>query len=62
MTRLTEADEFEHSLRNHVAVIIGFAELLLADTPEDDPRHGDLREIQEAARAALALIDRMPAS
>lgn len=62
MTRQRQAEEFEHSLRNHVAVIIGFTELLLADTPEEDPRRDDLREIHEAARAALALIDRSTAS
>lgn len=49
--------EFQHALRNQIGVIVGFADLLLADLPGDDPRASDVHEIQRAARAALALID-----
>lgn len=50
-------DEFEHALRNQVAVILGFAELLLIDLTPDDSRTHDVREIQRAGRTALELID-----
>lgn len=46
----------EHALRNHLAVILGYAELLLQDAPGDDPRREDFEEILKAARSALALV------
>jgi hypothetical protein len=53
--RLLDADT-EHVLKNHMAIILGYCELLLADTPEDDPRHGDLGEMYRAANAVLAMF------
>lgn len=50
--------ETEHSVKNHLAVIVGFCELLLADTPEDDRRYQDLLEVDRAARALLAVFRR----
>ena len=50
----------EHAVKNHLAVILGFCELLLADTPEEDHRHQDLQEINRAARALIALFKREP--
>ena len=38
-----------HALSNHLAVILGFIELVLSETPMDDPRRSDLQEIQAAA-------------
>jgi phospho-acceptor domain-containing protein len=55
--------DVEHALRNHLAIILGYAELLLQDTPENDPRRPDFEEIFRAARAALHLVetrDRLP--
>lgn len=46
----------EHALRNHLAIILGYAELLLQDAPDDDPRREDFEEILKAARSALVLV------
>ncbi len=48
--------ETEHTIKNHLAVIVGFCELLLAETPEDDPRHADLREVNTSAQAIVAIF------
>jgi hypothetical protein len=45
-----------HALSNHVSVILGFIELVLADTPPEHPHHRDLVEIRDAAVHAAALI------
>lgn len=50
-----------HALRNHLAVVVSFAGLLLEDLPESDPRHGDVLEIQNAALAAMAVMPRVAA-
>jgi hypothetical protein len=48
----------EHTVKNHLAVILGFSELLLAETPAEDSRHGDLKEIHHAARELMAIFKR----
>ena len=48
--------DVEHTLRNQLAIILGYAELLLQDATEDDPRREDFEEILKAARAALQLV------
>jgi hypothetical protein len=45
-----------HALSNHLAVILGFVELVLGDTAPDDPRRTDLTEIRDAAIAASRII------
>ena len=45
-----------HALRNHLAIILGYAELLLQDAAADDPRREDFEEIMKAARSALSLV------
>ena len=52
--------ETEHTIKNHLAVIAGFCELLLADTPPDDPRHADLAEMHRSARALIELFRKDP--
>lgn len=47
-----------HALSNQVAVILGFIELVLSDTPADDPRRPDLLEIREAALQASNILGR----
>lgn len=42
-----------HRLKNKLAVVLGFCELLLAEMPEDDPRRADVQQIDEAAKSAL---------
>ena len=45
-----------HALKNHLAVIIGYSDLLLSEMSGDDPRRKDVTEIQIAATEALALV------
>jgi hypothetical protein len=55
---MTEAGNAQvvHQLKNHLAVIVGYCDLLLADTPADDPRRADLLDIYKAARDAMAVM------
>jgi hypothetical protein len=55
--RVIDADT-EHMIKNHLAVIAGYCELLLADMPDDDPRHADLQEINRSVLALIALFRR----
>jgi signal transduction histidine kinase len=48
--------DVDHELKNQLAIISGYCDLLLEDTPRDDPRLADLLEIQRAAAAALQLL------
>ena len=50
------APDAEHALRNHLAIILGYAELLLQDVGAGGPRREDLEEILKAARSALAIV------
>lgn len=43
-----------HRLKNKLAIILGFCEILLGDMPADDPRRADVEQIFDAGRAALA--------
>jgi len=45
-----------HLLSNHLAVILGFVELMLTDVPANDPHRADLLEVRAAAVAAANLI------
>jgi hypothetical protein len=47
-----------HALSNHLAVILGFIELVLEETTPDDPRRAALTEIRDAAVEAARLIGR----
>lgn len=51
-------DTRTHDIENQLAVIQGFAELLLADTAADDPRRGDYEHIRAAAVTARRLLER----
>jgi hypothetical protein len=53
--RLLDA-ETEHALKNHIAIIVGYCELLLADTSPEDSHHADILEMHRAAIAVLALL------
>jgi hypothetical protein len=50
--------EAVHALSNHLAVILGFIELILHQTREDDPRRLDMVEIRNAAFEAARIIGR----
>jgi two-component system cell cycle sensor histidine kinase/response regulator CckA len=45
-----------HDLNNQLSIILGFCELLLESTPDEDPRRADILEIDKAARAATSLV------
>jgi hypothetical protein len=59
---MTNPRELEHNLKNHLAIILGFAELLLQDSAPDDPRRDDFTEIHKAAAAAVELVSALGAS
>jgi hypothetical protein len=48
--------ELLHQFANHLSVVVGFCDMLLAEMAENDERHADIREISNAANAAMALI------
>lgn len=50
---------FVHDFKNQLGIVMGFAELLIAETPDGDPRKADIREIREAAQTALDLVERL---
>ena len=58
MTPAMTDERARHDFKNQLAIIRGFAELLLADQPGDRQRR-DLEEIYKAAVSALALLDRL---
>jgi signal transduction histidine kinase len=53
---MTDDDKSRHDFKNQLAIIRGFAEILLAEAAAGDPRRGDLEEIHKAAIAALDLL------
>lgn len=53
---MTDPHELEHALKNHLAIILGFSELLLQESAADDPRREDFEEIHKAAAAAVQLV------
>jgi hypothetical protein len=55
MTARTD-DQVVHALKNHLAVIIGFCDLLVSEAAPGDPRTRDLLEVHQAAREAIAAI------
>jgi hypothetical protein len=53
---VTKGLEFVHDMKNLLGVVVGYANLLLSELPEDDHRRGDIEEILHAGEAALALL------
>lgn len=45
-----------HQLKNHLSIIVGFCDLVLADMPPEDPKRADIEEMKKAGRAALDLL------
>jgi signal transduction histidine kinase len=56
---MTDQDKNRHDFRNQLAIILGFAEILLTETATGDPRRADLEEIHKAAVKALDLLGRV---
>ena len=59
MTTAMTDERARHDFKNQLAIIRGFAELLLADPQTGDRQRRDLEEIHKAAVSALALLDRL---
>jgi hypothetical protein len=45
-----------HQFKNHLAVIVGFCDLMLTDLPGDAPQHRDVVEVRKAAQSAMGLL------
>jgi hypothetical protein len=45
-----------HNVRNHLAVIIGYCDLLLPQLQEQDPMRADIVEMRKAATSAMMLL------
>ena len=58
MAGMTDA-RVRHDFKNQLAIIRGFAELLVTGAPSGDPRLPDFAEIHRAANVALALLERL---
>jgi hypothetical protein len=56
MAEPTENIDVIHRLKNHLAIIVGFCDLLISETDDDDPKRKDLLEVHTAAREAMALM------
>jgi len=54
--RPSKDDDVVHRLKNDLAIIVGFCDLLIGEFPTDDPRLADLLEIHQAAQDAMALM------
>jgi hypothetical protein len=51
------SSEAVHVLKNHLGIILGFIDLVLEDTPENDPRRRDMLEVKQAAVSAVAMLN-----
>jgi hypothetical protein len=49
-------------MKNHLGIIIGYANLVLEELPPEDARRTDIDEIRKAGEAALALIEQWSAA
>jgi signal transduction histidine kinase len=56
---MADVDNPSHAFKNQLTVIRGFSEILIAETPAEDPRRRDLEEIHKAAMTALELLARL---
>ena len=56
---MTQNEKIRHDFKNQLAIIRGYAEILIADAEPGHPRRGDFEEIHNAAMKALRLLARM---
>lgn len=56
----TASRELVHELRNLLAVVVNYCELIADETGDPDSIKADLQEIRTAAERALDLTDRIP--
>jgi hypothetical protein len=59
---VTKGPAFVHDMTNMLGVVVGYANLLLSETPEGDPKRADIEEIRRAGEAALALLEKWNAA
>ena len=59
---MTRNNDFEHAMKNFMAIILGYTDLLLEDCAPGDQRRLDLLEIRKAANDAVALVDNRTAA
>jgi signal transduction histidine kinase len=52
--------ELVHELRNLLAVVVNYCELIADETGDPESIKADLKEIRTAAERALDLTDRIP--
>ncbi len=57
MVHVADEEDFEHALKNYIAIILGYADLLVDDMAPDNPRLPDVLEIHKAATNAVALLN-----
>ncbi len=48
-----------HEFKNHLAVIVGFCDLLLRNIPDGDPRRDDVLQMHKAGQDAMALLPQL---
>ena len=53
---MIDEEKLRHDFKNQLAIIRGFAEILVAEAAAGDPRRRDLEEIHKAAVTALKLL------
>jgi hypothetical protein len=46
-----------HTIKNHLAIVLGYCELLLTEASPDDARRLDLEEMHRAATAVYAIFN-----
>ena len=56
---MTKDDKSVHDFRNQLGIILGFSDLLIAESAAGDPRRRDFEEIHKAATTALDLLARL---
>jgi signal transduction histidine kinase len=54
--------QWRHDLKNQLGIVIGFAEVVLADLDPSNPMREDIEEIHAAAQRAMAMIRALPAA
>lgn len=62
MRSIPSRDEWRHDLKNQLGIVIGFAEIVLAELDPSSPLRGDVEEIHAAARRAMELVRALPAA
>jgi hypothetical protein len=51
-----ESIDIIHRLKNHLAIIVGYCDLLIPEFEEGDRRRADFLEVHKAGQEAMALI------